>query len=169
MINVIFAINQTTWDLLKQNFQRDVDGIRLRTDLTVEQASKLRSNIFGHWKVPNIAGTDYHVISWYVPSTTWIEFLLTEYPGKFIIVGAWRRDGSQFGTTIVPATYDENLVEATPETVIGTPQYPIHAQYMKIFPDDVTYDQNGNELTRSAAAAPKEVNKLFGWSDRRWT
>lgn len=183
-VNVIFAVNETTWGFLKQNFQHDVDGNRLRTDLTDSQARKLRANVHGHWKTPDIGGTTYHVVSWYIPEIyiddevgetsglKWLEFLLTEFPNKFHVIGAWNYDGSQFGTEIASAVMDysnpENPVEVTPETVNGTPIYPIHTQYMKIFPDDVEYDGEGNEVSRTPASGPKEVNKVAGWADRRW-
>jgi len=66
------------------------------------------------------------------------------------IVGVWNDDGSQYS--------DE----------FGSPVYPIHAAAMQFMPDDVTYDSNGNETSRVPASDYKEVNKLFGWSDRVW-
>jgi len=224
-INVIFAVNETTWGLLKQNFQRDEDGKRLRADLTPSQAAKLKTNIHGHWKTPTLGGTVYHIVSWYVPNIPtveggndlkWLEFLLTEFPGKFHVIGAWNKDGSQFGTEIahyengtdsyevpekVVTLVDKEVIDEAAtiasgvltmktiqveeihdigsgvfediphydEVVQGTHMYPIHAQYLKIFPDDVTYDEDGNETSRTAAVAPKEVNNILGWKPRRWT
>lgn len=215
-INVIFAVNQTTWNALKQNFQYNENGTRVREDLTETQARKLRTNISGHWKTPDIGGTIYHVVSWYVPliyidpenptsGLKWVEFLLTEFPGKFHIIGAWNKDGSMFGTALrqqengvdsietqdrIITMVDKQVldIEATIaneaetfktvqveeisyidsgvfidiphfDTVVdGTPVYPIHAQYMKIFPD----------VDEQPAIIPAEVNKVLGWSDRRW-
>jgi len=221
MINVLFAVNETTWGLLKQNFQRDEDGNRLRTDLTDSQARKLRHNVSGFWKTPEIGGQNYHVVSWDVPEIygdgtipfpvmadglRWVEFLLTEFPNKFHIIGAWNTDGSMFGTEIAQVENGVNSVETqtkvvTPtdkeiidieatianqvltmktiqvdvityepsgefidvphydEVTEGTPIYPIHAQYMKIFPD-----VDGNPAT-----VPTNVNKNFGRGDRRWS
>lgn len=230
MINVLFAVNQDTYEKLRDNFRRDEDGNRLRTDLTDAQAKKLRTSIHSHWKTPTLGGTVYHVASWYVPEIygdgsrdavitdglKWVEFLTNKWPSKFHILGAWNKDGSQFGTTItqvengtdlvdeyqtveVPYTVQVLDVEATiaadspvykdetryrkeqqptgqqieaphfDEAVVGTPVYPIHAQILKIMPDDVTYDANGNETSRVPASAPKEVNKMVGWKDRRWS
>jgi len=217
MINIIYAVNQTTWDFLKQNFQYDEEGNRLRTDLTNSQAIKLRTNVHGYWKTPVLAGTTYHVVSWYVPEIlvekgnpdaglTWVEFLLNKWPGKFHIIGAWNFDGSMFGTklTKVPngTTPLENInrvvtfediqaidVKATmeagveifkpstkrvvtnvptgtfkdmplfDEVVSGTPGYPIHNQYLSIFPD----------VDGQPAVVPAPVNTMFGQADRRWS
>lgn len=84
------------------------------------------------------------------------------------VVGAWNRDGTQYGTTTVPATYDFDGNEVTPSSITGTPIYAINPNILKFMPDDVTYDSEGNETSRTPALAPKEVNKLLGWGDRIW-
>lgn len=68
-------------------------------------------------------------------------------------------------------SFVENGTQEVPHfdiTVEGTPVYPLHPQYMKIMPDDVTYDQDGNETSRTPAAAPKDVCLIAGQKPRRW-
>lgn len=51
---------------------------------------------------------------------------------------------------------------------VGTPVYPIHPQFMKIMPPDVTYNPDGSVASSTPAVAPKEVYKPSGWGDRNW-
>lgn len=178
-VNVLFALKDSHYQLLLDNFRVDQFGNRIRTDLTKTQARKLRHNYTGAWPSPTIGANVYHVLSFTFPEELedsnditaghkWIEFLLTKWPNVWIVVGCWNRNGTQWGTTLVTAVYDDQGNEITPETVIGTPVYPVHPQHMRIMPDDVTYDENGNEVSRTPASAPKDVNLICGWSPRRW-
>lgn len=139
-VNVLFAVNDDTFQLLKDNFRRDENGDRVRTDLTDAQAKKLRASISGRWKTPTIAGTKYHIFSWYVPrefiggrgateqdGLKWVEFLLNKWPNKFQIIGAWNKDGSQFGTKIEQV---ENGTQLVPE--METIQEPYTVQVVDI-------------------------------------
>lgn len=196
LINVLIAVEQPIAVKLKQNFTLvDPDDHTqgfVRNDLTNAQRKKLRTVLSGHWKGPNIQGTDYVILSMYLPNIPvndgsdgepedlrllWLEKFKELLPGQEFTLGAWDRTGAQYGTSIVPAVWDytdpQNPVEVTPETIEGTPVYPIHSRIASnpelIFPDAVTYDANGNETSRTPATGPSEVNKLLGWEDRRWS
>lgn len=103
---------------------------------------------------------------------TIVHYLRDLYPGRSQILGVWNRDGTMAGQTLVPAEWDytdpDNPILITPETVIGTPYYPRHPQYLNWMPDDVEYDANHQETSRTAATVGKEINKVAGWADRRW-
>ena len=101
---------------------------------------------------------------------TVIHYLRETFPGSVQILEAFKRDGTRHGQTLVPATYDDESVELTPESVEGTATYNANPQAdsLEYMPDDVTYDVDGVETSRTAATQLKEVNKLFGWSDRKW-
>lgn len=196
MINVLMAMELSIAQKLRQNFKlvdpNDPTQGYERNDLTNAQRKKLKNFVEGFWKGPNYLGTDYAIISMYFPEETvgsreepptgdkrlyWYERLKQLIPGDEFNLGAWDITGAQYGTKIIPPVYDytdpENPVEITPETVVGTPVYNIPNIVQNnpelIFPDDVTYDSNGNETSRTGATAPKEVNKVFGWEDRRWS
>jgi hypothetical protein len=64
------------------------------------------------------------------------------------------------------------IIQVTSNEIVGTsgtPTYPIHAQILKIMPDVVTYDVNGNEISRVDATEPTDVNLLMGQAPRRFT
>jgi len=187
MINVLIAIEQAVAVKLRDNFRLiDKDNPELgtvRNDLTPAQKKKLKMAYSGHHKKVTVAGTTYIIIDFYFPPITvgstkdpveddprllWLERFKELLPGKEFVLGAWDRTGAQYGTKIIPPTYDENGDEVTGETIEGTPVYPIHARLLDVMPDDVTYDENGNETSRTAATAPKQVHKILGWKDRRW-
>lgn len=144
---------------------------------------------YGMWK-EKVQGPNTHVVvSCYINSHTELDYtdpadpdpgtvltiahyLRDIYPGRSQILGAWQRDGTMAGQTLVPAVWDytdpDNPVLVSPETVTGQPYYPLHPQYLSWMPDDVTYDENRQEISRTAASAGKDVNRVAGWADRRW-
>lgn len=72
----------------------------------------------------------------------WQGKLLQGFP-TLRLLGAWRQDG---------------------ELVI-----PLHPRIMEFLPDDVTYDQDGNEVSRVRPTEMKDVNLGMGWAHREWT
>ena len=104
-VNVLIAVTDATWALLKQNFQwidpEDRSLGRVREDLTLAQAKKMRNNRAGTWKAVSAAGNDYTILSLDIPAEftvaegdpklVWIEFLLDTWPGKFIVLRAWKK------------------------------------------------------------------------------
>lgn len=180
MINVLIAVEKAVAVKLRQNFTLvDPDDLSqgyVRNDLNGVQRSRLRRVISDKWKGPTYQGTDYVILSMYVPDDTvadddqrllWVEKFKQLLPGKEFVLGAWDKTGAQYGTHIVPAVYDHtdpyNPVMVTPEGAEGTPVYPIpnivRNNPEAIFPDDAD---------GSPATGPSEVNRIFGWKDRRW-
>jgi len=51
----------------------------------------------------------------------------------------------------------------------GTPTYPTHSRIKQFIPDDVTFDSNGNETSRTRPTVPRDINLLAGQSPRRFT
>ena len=195
MINCWLAVERSNWIKFKDNFISDDGENPRRADFSRRMMKFLRTHTVGHWKAPTITvqGTDYefHVLNLYISEDTVGDHqdppvdnpLLYELsrikqilPGKEFVLAAWHADethltadgrGVQYGQTVTPATYDEAGDELTPEVIGGTPVYPIiNARIRKFLPDDVTYDQDGNETSRSPATAFKQVNKYFGQPDR---
>lgn len=124
-VNILFALKDTHFQALKDNFRFNEDGSRVREDLTVNQAKKLRHHVDGHWPTPTIGGTVYHVISWTIPmiweddedhslGLKWVNFLDNKWPAAFILIGAWERNGCQLGTSI---SLVENGVDVVPVMV----------------------------------------------------
>ena len=80
--------------------------------------------------------------------------ILAMFPGQVRTIGGWWFDGSQ--------VLD---VDGT-QTTIGDPVFPLHTRILEFIPDDVTYDQNGIELTRTRPLVPSDVNLGQGQSER---
>lgn len=180
MINVIIAIETATAIKLRDNFKlvdpQDPSQGYVRNDLNNAQRRKLRTHISGHWKGPTFQGTPYVIVSMYFPNDRvaaddprlwWLEKFKQLLPGKEFVLGAWDRTGAQYGTRIIPAVKDytdpENPVLVTPETVTGTPVYPIPNLVLNN-PDQIFPDVDGIPAT-----GPSEVNKILGWADRNWS
>lgn len=170
----------------------DADGnpvqIPRRKDFSKRMMKFLRRHTHGHWKAPTITvnGTDYEfrVLNLYISGDTvgahqdpqeddpklWeLRRIRQILPGREFILGAWdTKTGVQYGQTLVPATYDVNGDELTPETITGDAVYPINnVRVRRFLPDDVTSDEDGNEISRTPASAFKQCNKLQGHPDRR--
>jgi hypothetical protein len=145
-----------------------------RNDMTNAQRKKLRYVYESKFGRATAGGDTYIGLNFYFPDLTvgekqdpptddmklwWLEKLKELLPGKEFVGGAWygpthkdkiTSDGKsvQYGQSITRATYDENGNEVTPELITGTPVYPQHAQLIKLMPDDVVYDENGDEVSR---------------------
>jgi len=69
------------------------------------------------------------------------------------VIGVWEMDGCLLGQTkkITPAVYnDEELVSEEVIEIIGEPLYPFKKdKYIPFMSDIVTYDEEGNELSRT--------------------
>ena len=164
-VNVLFALKDSHYQRLLDNFRLDANGdiVQQPPDFTPTERRKLKNHYSGRWPEAAIGVDIYQTLSFTFPMILenqnditaghkWIEFLKTKWPDVWTVVGCWERDGEWWGV-------DQ----------IGSAIYPIHPQHMKIMPDDVVYDEDGNEISRTPAAAPKDVNLVCGWSPRRWT
>ena len=73
-----------------------------------------------------------------------LDQLMIDYPNHIKIVGAWKWDGIQIA------------------------DYPPHTRLIEFMPDDITYDQNGTELTRTRPLVPRDVNLGMGQTERQF-
>lgn len=187
-INVILALELAVAQKLRQNFintnpDPEGDPIWQRNDLTNAQREKLRSVYGDKFKRVTVATVEYVILNFYFPLITvgsrqdpptndltlhWLEQLKILLPGQEFVLGAWDHTGAQYGMTLIPAVLDDEGNEVTPEQMVGDPVYPVHARLLDIMPDDVTYDENGNETNRTVATEFKQTHKILGWADRRW-
>ena len=185
-VNVIFALRDTHFQLVLDNFRVDENGDRIRTDLTRAQARKLKDNFTGMWPVATVGANNYRVLSFTLPEVyenandpsqghKWINFLEAKWPGVWIVVGVWQRNGAPWGCRTLPMLRDENgdpiLTPPEVDFVLATDPwnywynindaiYPIHPQHMRIMPED---------SPGVPASAPKDVNLMMGWMPRRWS
>jgi len=83
-----------------------------------------------------------------------VAAMQTALGDNFEILGVWTMTGMQFGTSI-----DEE------DALVGTPTYPIPADAYLCMPDVVTYDEDGNEVSRIPATSNadlRDINFLAG-------
>jgi hypothetical protein len=106
-------------------------------------------------KRETLAGKVWTLYSVYIEPTaaakTKIKTWLANHAGRVVVCGAWNMDGSQ-------------ILKAD-----DTPMFPIDSRLIKFMPDDVSYDESGVEVSRTAATELKQVNVLFGQLPRDFT
>ena len=68
-------------------------------------------------------------------------------------------------------SYDFQELESiiVEELLEGTPSIQLHPQLIDIMPDDITYDENGNEISRATSASLKQVVLKAGQKPRVFT
>ena len=126
------------------------------------------------FSTPTIGGREYNLFSMYFNLDReqasvvqdFLDELTTDWPNQFIIVGAWWWDGRQVGTQWELDQDGDRTGNTT-----GTPVYAIPTQAYRIMPDVVTYDENGNETSRTPASSNadlRDINLLSGQSPRRF-
>ena len=93
------------------------------------------------WKRIQAGGKTYLVVDT-IAKKNWIQRLKQKYPDT-VVLGAW-------------------------DTETGDILHPIHSRILEIMPDDVVYDTDGNEISRTPATAPKQCHKWLGQADRKW-
>ncbi len=173
LVNVLFAVRPAVRKALLDNFRlKDPDDPslgRVREDLTLAQARKLRNAFTGRWGKITVNGKVFAILCFYVPSTPmsrtnkklrWVEFILRRWPARFFVVGVWNRDGTQYGTRIEPPEYTAEVaadgtvsqIMTKPQTITGTPVYPVHPRAIEFMP-------NGEF---------EDVLNFSGWAKRRW-
>lgn len=86
------------------------------------------------------------------------------------LLGVWKLDGTPLGMTkeVTPATYTEEGELITEEIInyIGTPTYPFQEEtYMGYMGDIVTYNAEGEELSRTRPTEPKPITMFAGFSN----
>jgi hypothetical protein len=147
MINVLVAFNSDQVNDFLDNFRADAEGNLLRTDFAPfgdldpydENDLMVIPSSQGGWK----ENSNTTIVTMEVGNVAMIAYLRSHYHGRFQVLGAWNEDGG--------------LHEA----------YPLHPQYLRWMPDDVTHDDEGNVISRTPATEFKQVNTLHGQPDRR--
>ena len=198
MINILTAINNNQVEQFFDNFRFEEGGARLATDFAPFTIPDTEHTIDvygsdcdvhmatqGHWKVNgadnktlvSIYISDIVYPDWSDPTDpdpkdvlAVINYMRQAFPGPIQILDAFKKDGLRHGEELIPATYDELGDEVTPETIMGTPTYPPNpsADTLLYMPDVITYDTNGDVVSTTQATTRTEVNKLYGWNDRKW-
>ena len=101
------------------------------------------------FKKPTIAGKVWHLFELDFDATAKaqaaIDFIVANRPNHFVILGAWKWDGSQ---------------------IAG---YEPHAQLIKFMPDIITRDENGDIISTDPATVLTDVHLIQGQSPRVFT
>lgn len=79
-----------------------------------------------------------------------IDDLIANFPNHVKIIGAWHWD-------------DGRQVKQG-----GTPVYPVHARILELMPDVVTFDEFGNETSRTRPTVPSDINLGLGQTPRQF-
>lgn len=101
---------------------------------------------------------------------TIVNYLRETFSGAIQVLDCFQTNGVRHGQTLIPATYDENGDELTPESIEGNPTYQPNPQadMLLYMPDDVVYDEEGNEVSRTPATELTDVINVLGRADRKW-
>lgn len=92
-----------------------------------------------------------------------ISYLETNYPGNFVVVGAWKWDGLQVGQQW-ELDQDGNRTGG----VTGTPTYPLHPRLIDFMPDVWDYTDPENPALVPATDLA-DVRLVQGQAPRRFT
>jgi len=199
---MIMAVSETTWNALKQNYvwEFDQDGNptgREREDLTWDQAKKFRASADHAWNALDVSGTNYKIIDMYMPrefvgdDLTWMNFLDTEFPGKFIPIACFEQDGFPLGIEWSPPVggvndqpepgtgwtracfdADDRIVACSDPDAVryiwwrGTQTYPQHPRALEAMPDIDTDDDGIPDSP--ATEFPVHMAGRSGWKERIW-
>jgi hypothetical protein len=141
MINLWIAVREDV----------ELDDLKLGRILTHPDMAHIEAVM----KRDTLAGKVWMLYSVYIEPTaaakTKIKTWLANHANQVVVGGAWNMDGSQ-------------ILKAD-----GTPMFPIDSRLIKFMPDDVSYDESGAEIGRTAATELKQVNVMFGQSPRNFT
>lgn len=105
----------------------------------------------------------------YVATIEMVDAIHTQLAalGEAHLIGVWNTDGTQYGfERRVMVDENDNIVETVVQ--IEDPlTHPIDRQaYLGALLDTVTYDANGQELSRTRPTGLRPVNKFAGMADR---
>lgn len=126
---------------------------------TQQAIESARSLGHGAFKTLQHNSRGYYVYSVY-GSRRDLETTITQFGADNIIpLGSWNADGTRYGTQVVrTVSVNRDTFEVTiTETLEGTPSIPLHPALITIMPDDVMYDSNGSEISRTPASELKQV------------
>lgn len=166
MVNVIAAISETAVELYKARLQTEREGGEYSGPVSDRAFRILRTMqsmgaVQSQYKVANIGGKDVRVLSLYfeqdlAAAKTELDWLATEYPSNFAIIGAWWTDtGLQVGQSL-----DESQ---SPAVVTGDPLYSFPGWAWQLWPDY----PDGTPSTSNADL--RDITLLYGQAERRFT
>ena len=87
---------------------------------------------------------------------TVIHYIREAFPGAVQILDCFKEDGIRHGQELV-VEFDQPTYPPMPK-----------ADFLDFVPDDVVYDQDGNEISRTLATDYKQVVLPAGWRPRRF-
>lgn len=123
------------------------------------------------FRVDTVGGRDWTLWSVYFNFKTSVlqkikdelDDLALNFPNHIKIIGAWHWDSRQAGTQ-----WELDIDGNRTGNVTGTPIYPLHSRILKLMPDIVTYDIDGNVISTVPATVPADINLGLGQIPRRF-
>jgi len=187
MINYWLGVKEDLWQLLRDYKRDELDpqdlidllegyGFTQGTN-AYKKAKRILKGIVDNmintatykllFKVQTIAGNVWRIISIINVSQEDLDLWMT-YENRIIVGGAW-----WYGTGLHVGTNYTFNEDGEITGVEGTPTYNsgndgVHAKLIKFMPDDVTYNPDGSEASRTEAVALKQVNIFAGQADRSY-
>jgi len=163
MINAWIALRGDVYPFIQAslNVGEPISPVKER-EYKIFKAMHDRVVVQNMFKIPTIGGNAYYAYSIYFKSNvasvakTELDYLATEYPSQFFILGAWMKDGRQAGIKKDGA---------------GTPIYPIHANAWRIMPDVIVHDEDGTVVSTTPATSNadlRDINLLAGQEPRNF-
>jgi len=147
MINVWIALRGDADSLIKTALDTDPNeytGPVKDREYKIFKAMHDRAVVQSMFKVPAIGGNTYHAYSIYFESNvaskakTELDYLSTEYPSQFFILGAWKQNGIKISL------------------------YPLHANAWRIMPDlkgvPATSNADLRDINLLAGQSPRNFN-----------
>lgn len=170
-INVWVGLSSTAHEQLRDYLTADDDTIPANRIRAVRIFRKMqdRATVQRLFRRATVQGREYRLYSLTFDldregaqsARDAFDYLETEYPSHFNVVGAWHFDGRQVGTQWVDEVGGE---------VTGTPMYPLPplGVMLRFMPTIKTYDEDGNLTGEVEPTELTDVNLLQGQSPRRF-
>lgn len=175
IVNLWLAVRADAQALIvtRLNWDEEIDGVY--SGPVTDRQAKLFRLMADRATVQNIFRVDADTQDW-IPWNIYFNFkkdvllkikaeiddLVANEPNRVRIGGAWHFDGRQVGTQFTRDA-DGNITGVT-----GTPTYPLHTRLLEFMPDIVTWDEDGNEISRVRPTSLTDVNLLQGQKERRF-
>lgn len=95
------------------------------------------------WRKPTISSVSYQNYSVYLDNLDELDKITAGYGAEAIVLGCWDWD-------------------------TGKITHELDPRIMDVMPDDVEYDEAGNEISRKRPTKPKQTNLIYGQAERQW-
>ena len=95
------------------------------------------------WRKPTISSVSYQNYSVYLDNLDELDKVTAGYGAEAIVLGCWDWD-------------------------TGKITHELDPRIMDVMPDDVEYDEAGNEISRKRPEKPKQTNLIYGQAERQW-